>query len=124
MRNDDSAVMTLHSVPAEGAEKSKNTPHYHFIHSMILPSTIKLKRELKSRKFTVRECLFMQRSALRCKQAQSFWIEKEFSPFFVLLDKLIFVPFVCSMSCFVMGYNAISMILCNRCNIKIFGIVV
>lgn len=49
----ESAVTSLHSVAATDG-KNKNTPHYHFIHSMILPSTMKLQRELKSRKFKVR----------------------------------------------------------------------
>lgn len=52
----DSTAMSLHSMAA-GEGKNKNTPHYHFIHSMILPSTIKLQRELKSRKFKVRNQL-------------------------------------------------------------------
>lgn len=57
-KDDDSTITSsLHSMAAsgnEGDEGKKNTPHYHFIHSMILPSTIKIQRELKSRKFKVR----------------------------------------------------------------------
>ena len=30
------------------------TPHYHFLHSMILPATVKIQKELKGRKFKVR----------------------------------------------------------------------
>eukprot|EP00535_Pseudo-nitzschia_heimii_P012093 CAMPEP_0197196342 /NCGR_PEP_ID=MMETSP1423-20130617/32306_1 /TAXON_ID=476441 /ORGANISM="Pseudo-nitzschia heimii, Strain UNC1101" /LENGTH=2211 /DNA_ID=CAMNT_0042650137 /DNA_START=205 /DNA_END=6840 /DNA_ORIENTATION=+ len=53
----DSPVTILRSTPAAaaagsgGVEKNRNTPHYHFIHSMLLPSTLKIQRELKSRKF-------------------------------------------------------------------------
>ena len=38
----------------EGQQRRDNTPHYHFIHSMILPSTIKIQKDLKGRKFKVR----------------------------------------------------------------------
>jgi len=31
-----------------------NTVHYHFIHSMLLPSTVKIQKELRGRKFKVR----------------------------------------------------------------------
>jgi hypothetical protein len=56
-KDDDSTITSLHSMAASGnvgGEENKNTPHYHFIHSMILPSTMKIQRELKSRKFKVR----------------------------------------------------------------------
>ena len=55
-RNDDSTLTSLRSTPAAGSDggDNRNTPHYHFIHSMLLPSTIKIQRELKSRKFKVR----------------------------------------------------------------------
>ena len=33
--------------------KSIDTPHYHFIHSMLLPSTIKLQKELRGRRYRV-----------------------------------------------------------------------
>jgi hypothetical protein len=32
----------------------EDTPHYHFIHSMLLPSTIKIQKELRGRRFKVR----------------------------------------------------------------------
>ena len=38
----------------EQETRSDNTPHYHFIHSMLLPSTVKIQKELKGRKFKVR----------------------------------------------------------------------
>lgn len=53
--SNESVVTSLRSTPSDVGEKNKNTPHYHFIHSMILPSTMKLQKELnKSRKFKVR----------------------------------------------------------------------
>ena len=30
-----------------------NTPHYHFFHSMLIPSTVKLQKELRGRRFKV-----------------------------------------------------------------------
>lgn len=33
------------------SEMNDNTPHYHFIHSMLLPSTIKIQKELRGRRF-------------------------------------------------------------------------
>jgi hypothetical protein len=39
---------------AAASERNDNTPHYHFIHSMILPSTLKIQKELRGRRFRVR----------------------------------------------------------------------
>lgn len=43
-------------------EKSRdNTPHFHFIHSMIIPSTTKIQKEMRGRKFKVRAlCSFLR----------------------------------------------------------------
>jgi hypothetical protein len=41
---------------ADDDDDYKNTegPHYHFIHSMLLPSTVKIQKELRGRRFKVR----------------------------------------------------------------------
>ena len=39
-------------------KEDPNTPHYHFIHSMLLPSTIKIQKELRGRRFKVRHQLW------------------------------------------------------------------
>jgi len=49
-----SAALESTGINEEGAR----TPHYHFIHSMILPSTLKIQKELKGRKFKVRYFAF------------------------------------------------------------------
>ena len=55
------AAATLESTTTgatnNGEGGSNKTPHYHFIHSMILPSTVKIQKELKGRKFKVRFAL-------------------------------------------------------------------
>ena len=58
------AATTLESTTTTGATTNQKSPHYHFIHSMILPSTVKIQKELKGRKFKVRYvlwcvCVFM-----------------------------------------------------------------
>jgi hypothetical protein len=55
------AATTLESTPsgAINGEGGNKTPHYHFIHSMILPSTVKIQKELKGRKFKVRFVAFI-----------------------------------------------------------------
>jgi hypothetical protein len=35
--------------------KNAEGPHYHFIHSMLLPSTVKIQKELRGRRFKVRK---------------------------------------------------------------------
>lgn len=35
------------------APANDNTPHYHFLHSMLLPSTVKIQKELRGRRFKV-----------------------------------------------------------------------
>lgn len=42
---------TTSEIPKKSKRKSIDTPHYHFIHSMLLPSTKKLQKELRGRRF-------------------------------------------------------------------------
>ena len=56
-------VSELASTPSSGGggdhdNGGDNTPHYHFIHSMIVPSTIKIQKEMRGWKFKVRLCCF------------------------------------------------------------------
>ena len=51
------AAATLETSTTTGATTNQKSPHYHFIHSMILPSTVKIQKELKGRKFKVRYVL-------------------------------------------------------------------
>ena len=48
------AAAPLETTTTTGATTNQKSPHYHFIHSMILPSTVKIQKELKGRKFKVR----------------------------------------------------------------------
>ena len=53
-----SVVSALASTPSSAGgdhdNGGDNTPHYHFIHSMILPSTMKIQKEMRGWKFKVR----------------------------------------------------------------------
>ena len=60
------AATTLES-STTGATTNQKSPHYHFIHSMILPSTVKIQKELKGRKFKVRLlCVFIHTASVFC----------------------------------------------------------
>jgi hypothetical protein len=56
---------TTASSSLTSTERHDNTPHYHFIHSMILPSTAKIQKEMRGRKFRVR-CISFSCSVLYC----------------------------------------------------------
>ena len=63
------AATTLESTTTTGATTNQKSPHYHFIHSMILPSTVKIQKELKGRKFKVRYvwwCVFIHTASVFC----------------------------------------------------------
>jgi hypothetical protein len=71
---------------AAAAAAADSSPHYHFIHSMILPSTVKIQKELRGRKFRVRNSPMRKEE----KHTQTHTAGPcLFSPFFLLFP----VPF-------------------------------
>jgi len=43
----------------DAGRHNEDTPHYHFIHSMLLPSTVRIQKELRGRRFKVRGTLLV-----------------------------------------------------------------
>jgi hypothetical protein len=48
-----SAALDGFVAPTERPKKRVDTPHHQFIHSYLLPQTIKIKKELRGRRFKV-----------------------------------------------------------------------
>jgi hypothetical protein len=51
------------SAATDDARVSSTNAHYHFIHSMIVPSTVKIQKELRGRRFRVSENMLREESA-------------------------------------------------------------